>query len=88
MSFDGTNAANTAIYVMVEQASYNFFDWTEQGWMSEDQKLVVKIFSIVNIVALSVFGVFYFGHSAQYSVHTLFYGSYTSVGDAKDDDYR
>ncbi|GMH93040.1 hypothetical protein TrVE_jg7780 [Triparma verrucosa] len=87
VTFDGASAANTVIYKVVDQVSYNFFDWTEQGWFSEDQKAVVKIYSILNIVALTVFAVFYFGHSAQYSLHKLFKGSYAAVGEAKDDDY-
>jgi hypothetical protein len=84
VSVDGAVVSSPTIYKSVEQASYNFFDWTKQDWFTDDQTTVVKIYSIVNIVALSVFGAWYFGHTCHYGIHKLFWGSYVSVGDAKE----
>jgi len=69
------------------QSKYNVFDWSRGKWMSDEQARIVLIYAIVNIAAVSVFAVYYFGHSFKYGVHKLIWGSYVSVGDARQDEY-
>ena len=69
------------------QSKYNVFDWSRGKWMSDEQARIVLIYAIVNIAAVSVFAVYYFGHSFKFGVHKLIWGSYVSVGDAREDEY-
>ena len=87
MTLDGGTPTNVKLYESVDKSGYSFFDFEEKSWYTGDQALVVKIYSILNIVALSVFGLWYFGSSCRYGFKKLFWGSYSTVGEASEDEY-
>ncbi|KAG5187159.1 hypothetical protein JKP88DRAFT_288252 [Tribonema minus] len=56
-------------------------------WMTDDQKILVTLYSITAIVMTVIIAAAYFGKEAAFSIYHLFHGAYKPVGDTQGISY-
>jgi hypothetical protein len=62
------------------------YDFTPE-WMTEDQLLLVRIYTLVNILIVTVFGISFFGKGAKHSVYKFFFSDYDNKAKASTKEY-
>ncbi|CAM9582707.1 unnamed protein product [Chrysoparadoxa australica] len=76
----GLDVTNPVVFESCVQEPENVWVVPTQPWMTDDQSSLVRIYSLVAIIATAIWGVVYFGKDAVYSIYRLYYGYYKPVG--------